>query len=323
MAGAFVSACVFPEYNIDTARGLGGAAGVVGAAGAVEAGTSHGAGAGGQLNVAGAGAVAGTGAVAGADAGSHGGEATSGSGGSASGSGGGGSAGLGGTTGAGGASGNGDAGASAGAGGETCVPPACEPLTCHDGVKNGSESYIDCGDPQGACGDCVFKIAKFVVGSSGNGFAGSAIVTWDATGMVFDFTVVDSTPRNDSVEPWNDDAVEVFLDLNDGKSSSYQSDDFQLIVPRDESATNSPQANANTSSMPVERFSNATGYKIKLTVPWSSIGAGASPPLGKTIGFDLAVDDDSDGGDRNSQIVVFGTLDNFQNTSGFGEIQLN
>jgi hypothetical protein len=75
--------------------------------------------------------------------------------------------------------------------------------------------------------------------------------------------------------------------------------------------------------MPVERSSNAAGYKVKIAIPWSTIGAGGSPPLGKTIGFDLAVDDDSDGGERNAQVVTFGTADNFFNTASYGDITLN
>jgi hypothetical protein len=134
---------------------------------------------------------------------------------------------------------------------------------------------------------------------------------------------VDGTPRNDSPEPWNDDAVEVFLDLNRGRTNYYEGDDFQIIVPRDESATHSPQGGANTGSMPVERSSNAAGYKVKITIPWSTIGVGGDPPLGETIGFDLAVDDDSDGGDRNAQVVTFGTADNYFNTSSWGDITLN
>jgi hypothetical protein len=74
--------------------------------------------------------------------------------------------------------------------------------------------------------------------------------------------------------------------------------------------------------MPVERSSNAAGYKVKITVPWSAIGASGNPPLGATIGFDLAIDDDSDGGGRDSQLVVFGTAENYQNTSAFGRLEL-
>jgi hypothetical protein len=202
-----------------------------------------------------------------------------------------------------------------------CSELTCPPPTCDNGVKDESEAHIDCGDAAGECGACSFPITKSVIGGGG-GLSGSAIVTWDASGITFDFTVLDNTPRNDSSDTWNDDAVEVFLDLDNGKTNAYQSNDFQIIVPRDESATQSPQGGANAGSMPVERSSNAAGYKVKLTVPWSTLGASGNPPLGATIGFDLAIDDDFDGGGRDSQLVVFGTPDNFQNTSAFGELEL-
>ena len=266
------------------------------------------AGRGGDDNIAGASAMAGsTDGGGGADGG---GSPTMGGAGEASGSGG--------TLTAAGAAGDG----MTGAGGE-CTELNCETTTCNDGIKNGGEAFEDCGDSAGKCGDCSFQITKYVIGG-GTGFSGSAIVTWSATAITFAFSVVDSTPWNDSSEPWNDDAVEVFLDLNNGKSTSYQADDFQIIVPRDESATHSPQSSADTAAMPVvERSSNAAGYNVKISIPWSTIGVGGNPPLGADIGFDLAVDNDSDGGDRNSQVVVFGTADNFINTSPWGVITPN
>jgi hypothetical protein len=140
----------------------------------------------------------------------------------------------------GGAAGSDLAGAApmAGAGGEGmigsggCSDVGCQPSTCDNGMKDGTEAAVDCGDSAGECGDCSFEIEKFVIGSGGI-FSGTAIVTWNATGITFDFSVVDGTPKNDSPEPWNDDAVEVFLDLNRGRSKLYESDDFQIIVPRD------------------------------------------------------------------------------------------
>jgi hypothetical protein len=301
LAGAWAGACVFPEYDND--RSLPGGASGNGAVGSSAGQSGSATGGGGEAGLAGAPGTAGVGG---------------------SGSGGGGTATIGGAEDGGGGgspSAGGEAGEGiAGAGGE-CTGLGCGTTTCTDGVKNGTEAFKDCGDSQGKCGDCSFHITKHVIG--GGSFSGTAIVTWNATGLVFDFTVVDNTPRNDSPDPWNDDAVEVFLDLDNGKSTSYQGNDFQVIVPRDESATHSPQGSANTGAMLVERSSNAAGYTVELTIPWSTIGEAESPPLGQTIGFDLAVDDDSDGGDRNAQVVVFGTADNYLNTSPWGEITLN
>lgn len=308
IAGLWAVACVFPEYDNDRTGGLAGASGSDRAG---SAGAASGMATGGSNNGGDAAAVAGTTPSGGTNGGAA-------AGGTAPTSGGDDTAAGGATPTLGGAGGEG----LSGAGGE-CGGLACEPATCNDGIKNGGEAFEDCGDSAGECGDCAFSISKFVIGS-GEGFSGSAIVTWNDQGMVFDFTVVDATPRNDSSEPWNDDAVEVFLDLNGAKSATYQGDDFQIIVPRDESATHSPQPSANTAAMPVvERSSNAAGYKVKISVPWSTIGVAGDPPLGADIGFDLAVDNDSDGGGRDAQVVIFGTADNFFDTSPWGEITLN
>lgn len=286
---------MFPEYDVDQlgSAGLGGSAGASASGGSVQG--------------------SGDGGMSGADA-------TSGASGTVGGRAGA-SAVAGGSSGSSGAAGAaGDAGsAGAGAGGE-CSTASCPPSTCEDGVKGDDEAHIDCGDALGKCDRCRFDVTKFVIGG-GTTISGSAQVTWNASSIVFEFTVVDGTVRDDSSDPWNDDAIEVYLDLNNGKTSTYEADDFQIIVPRDESPIVSPQQ-AGTGAMLVERSSNATGYKLTLTVPWSTIGVGSNPPLGKLIGFDLAIDDDANGGGRDAQVVAFGVSDNYLNTSQFGEIEL-
>jgi hypothetical protein len=57
-------------------------------------------------------------------------------------------------------------------------------------------------------------------------------------------------------------------------------------------------------------------------VPWSSLGI-SSPAQGTTIGFDIGYDDDDNAGARDGQAVWNGTINNYQNTSGFGSLVLN
>jgi hypothetical protein len=56
-------------------------------------------------------------------------------------------------------------------------------------------------------------------------------------------------------------------------------------------------------------------------VPWTALN-NAAYPSGKTIGFDVAVNDDSDGGDRNAQIMLYGGANNWNNTSQFGVLTI-
>src|ERR1041384_778865 len=98
--------------------------------------------------------------------------------------------------------------------------------------------------------------------------------------MKLDFQILDKAARNDSPENWNDDSVEIYLDLNNSKAAPYDADDFQINVPRDAGAVQ-PIGNVNVNSITVVRTENANGYELKVTVPWSSLN-GAGSQLGKT-----------------------------------------
>lgn len=280
--------------------GSGGAA-IAGAAGHVAAGTGGVAGTTAGAGTAGSG---GTSAAAGADStpGASAGNGAGGAGGEQSQGGGAGEPNQGGEAG------------SVGSGGAGGAP------SCDDGVQNGSESHVDCGDSENHCGDCAFPLTRYIIGSGGS--MGSVTMTWDATNLYFVFAVTDDTPHDDSALQWQDDSVEIYLDVDNAKSTSYQADDQQLTIAR--STTEIQGINsADTGSIVVVRASDAGGYTLDVTVPWAAIGV-SNPPLGDDIGFDFAINDDRDGGDtREAQVMVFGASNNFENTSQFGTITLN
>jgi hypothetical protein len=65
------------------------------------------------------------------------------------------------------------------------------------------------------------------------------------------------------------------------------------------------------------------GYTVDVSVPWSALNNGLGSQLGKTIGFDLAVDDDVNGGIRDAQLMWVGTDQAFTNTSFYDSLVLN
>ncbi|MGH7957119.1 MAG: sugar-binding protein, partial [Opitutaceae bacterium] len=65
------------------------------------------------------------------------------------------------------------------------------------------------------------------------------------------------------------------------------------------------------------------GYTVEIAIPWSNINV-AGAAAGLTIGFDVANNDDDNGGTtRESQVVWAGTGTNYQNTSAFGDLTLS
>lgn len=281
------------------------------------------------------------------------------SGGSAGAGGKGGSGGTGGA-GGGGAGGMSGSGGSAGAmGGGGAGGMAADP--CKNGKKDGVETDVDCGgnvcstrcSTNQACAlvtdcvndaavngthnvcdadkcrargcnatNCAYDLTRFIIGTATASSArGQVFVSWDATALKLKFQVHDSTPKDDSVENWKDDSVEVYLDLNHAKSAPFDADDFQINVPR----VGSPQAigAVNLGAIVVTRSDDNTDYELNVMIPWSALN-NAGSQLGKTIGFSIGLNDDSSADpERDTQVMLFGTENNYQDASQFGDLQLN
>jgi hypothetical protein len=279
-----------------------------------------------------------TGGGAGAGGAGMGGQSGSGAGGSAgmAGKGGGGaagSAGMGGKAGSGGG----------GAGGTAPVDP------CDNDKKDGTETDVDCGGVCTAkcatgkgCDDltdcvaknvcdaskcradgcnatnCAYSLTRVIIPSTP--VQGQVFVSWDSDSLDLKLELLDATSFDDSPENWKDDSIEIYLDLNHAKTATYEADDFQINVPRH--AGNNVVGigtNLNTGAVTVTRTTDASGYTLIVSVPWSALN-GAAYPQGKTIGFDIGVNDDADGGERNGQLMLYGSDQNYLNTSQFGNL---
>jgi endo-1,4-beta-xylanase len=171
--------------------------------------------------------------------------------------------------------------------------------------------------------NCAYTLTRFIVGSTA--VKGQVFVDWDSDSLDVRFEMLDATPFDDQADSalnWQDDSIEIYVDLNNAKTATYQADDFQINVPR--LAGNNVVGigtGLNTGAVTVTRTSSASGYTLIIGIPWTALN-NAAYPSGKTIGFDVAVNDDSDGGDRNSQIMLYGSANNWNNTSQFGTLTI-
>lgn len=307
----------------------GGAGGTAAGGSAGKAGGANGGSAGNSGGTAGAAGNAGTGGAAGnAGTGGKGGAGGSGGNAGASGSAGtGGKGGAGGTGGTAGSAGNGGAGGTAGSAGTSGGGSG--------GTGGGSICSVvtDCSAqfvcetskcrPRGCnATNCAYDLTRFVIGTPVAASArGQVFVDWDATKLELDFQIYDKTAQNDSANNWEDDSVEIYLDLNNAGATTYDGDDFQINIPRDAGTLVGIGPNINFGSLTVTRTENANGYQIKVSVPWNALN-GAASQVGKTIGFDVAINDDRDGATRETQVMLFGSDQNYLNTSQFGELTL-
>jgi Carbohydrate family 9 binding domain-like/Secretion system C-terminal sorting domain len=130
--------------------------------------------------------------------------------------------------------------------------------------------------------------------------------------------VIDANLFNNSTSFWNGDAVEIYIDVNYNRSTTYQGKDNQIIEAYNNSSvyTQIPLSGLLHAWAPV-----TGGYAVELAIPWSQLGL--TPTSGLKIGFDIGNDDDDNGAGRIGQAVWSGTINNYQNTSAFGTLTLS
>jgi len=172
----------------------------------------------------------------------------------------------------------------------------------------------------GNLNEAVWSLAttasKGVAGSPNNTISFGAL--WNSTYLYVGVKVLDSSLKNDSVNVWDDDSVEVYIDGNHNKGTTYDSFDRQFTKGYNDTGIG---GNSNPTGVLHGWAAVTGGYTVEMAIPWSNIGI--TPTAGMTIGFDIGNNDDDDGGARDSQLVWAGTANNSQNTSGFGDLVLS
>ncbi|MDX2022053.1 MAG: sugar-binding protein [Deltaproteobacteria bacterium] len=161
------------------------------------------------------------------------------------------------------------------------------------------------------------KVDKPVLGSiAGNRVTWNAL--WDSTGLYVGARVLDDTLFVDSADPWQDDSIELYFDGDRNRSTTYDAFDRQYVIRLD--ATSLFERFGRTSNVAFATSRIPGGYTVEVKVPWSELG---SIPFGnRLVGFDVAFNDDDNGGNREGQAVWNGTADNWTNTSNFGTLIL-
>ncbi|MGH7957100.1 MAG: sugar-binding protein, partial [Opitutaceae bacterium] len=127
---------------------------------------------------------------------------------------------------------------------------------------------------------------------------------------------------------WQDDSVEVYIDGNHNHATTYELTGGTNGLGNDRQFTkgynDSTLAGTGSQTGVTHAWAAITGgYTVEIAIPWSNINV-AGAAAGLTIGFDVANNDDDNGGaTRESQVVWAGTGTNYQNTSAFGDLTLS
>ena len=152
---------------------------------------------------------------------------------------------------------------------------------------------------------------------------------WNSDSLYVLVLVTDDTLNNDS-EPgggdnkWNDDSVEIYIDGDNSKGTSASADpdahQYTFRWNNEELETPSAIHHGDPSRVGVEYAVDTTddGYLLEVKLPWMSIMSRAPTP-NQLVGIDVWINDDDDGGDRDSQISWYSTDGNgWQDPSVWG-----
>ncbi len=190
------------------------------------------------------------------------------------------------------------------------VPPpassACAPMPSVDGAAS-DDAWVGPAVP----------IAEQLLGSGANPQA-SFQAYWSDTSLVLLVQSSDRSLSTDSTDPWDDSSVEVYVDANnDDSGRPLLQDDFQFVAR----CSDGPVWERLGRTAGVEAVCSAgDGYTMEILIPWALLGVQARSLL--SIGLDVGINVDSNGGDRDDQWMWSGTSDNWQDTEAYGSAQL-
>lgn len=132
------------------------------------------------------------------------------------------------------------------------------------------------------------------------------LAMWDTNNLyVYVYYADDAQPPFDSVQPWEDDSIEIYVDGDGSAGTTYDGrNDFQYIFRRGDPAVRyGVNSRVNSSGIAW----SYTSYSLEVAIPWTTIGI--TPAEGRRIGLEVQRNDDDNGGARDSKVATFATTD--------------
>lgn len=173
------------------------------------------------------------------------------------------------------------------------------------------------GEVDAAWADALsVPISTFSLGTTGA--TGTAKLLWDKDNLYVLAEVKDPVLSKASSNVYEQDTVEIFLDENNNKTTSYQADDVQVRVNYD-------NEKSITDGLSTDRFVSAAkktadGYLVELAIP-STLGGFSA---GQIVGFDAQINDDGNGEGKRTAISNWYDLSGmgYTDVSGLGLLKL-
>ena len=140
---------------------------------------------------------------------------------------------------------------------------------------------------------------------------------WDANNLYILMEVTDDLRINDSgTETYKDDELEIYVDIGNNKLTSYGTDDHQYTFRwNDATIVRESHAHSTTGITLVTANPTGTTYVSEISIPWTTLGG--TPAVDQLLGFEVMVNDDDNGGDRDGKKSWFSTTDDTWNNPSF------
>jgi PQQ-dependent dehydrogenase (s-GDH family) len=182
--------------------------------------------------------------------------------------------------------------------------------------KISSNIVVD-GNPSESDWQVTTNCSKTIIGTPNN--TTQFGVLWNNQYLYVAYTVTDANRFNDSQNEWDDDGIELYIDADNNGGTTYGTNDRQFMKGWNSSAIR--EKNSRTTGVLHAWTSTANGYSVELAIPWSNIAI-SNPAAGLIIGFDVANNDDDNGGAREHQSMWAGDNDNWRYPRNFGDLLL-
>jgi len=148
------------------------------------------------------------------------------------------------------------------------------------------------------------------------GATGVAKALWDQNNLYVLIQVSDTQLDKSNANAWEKDSVEIFVDQNNAKSSSYEGDDGQYRVNFDNETSFSPSkiSEGFMSSTKV----TGTNYLVEVKIPLTAV----TPISAMKLGFDVQINDAKDGSRQSVTAWNDTTGTGYMDTSVYGVLLL-
>jgi hypothetical protein len=146
------------------------------------------------------------------------------------------------------------------------------------------------------------KINKPVVGSFETevDISGSFGLLWDNEYLYLLADIRDDHKNmNKGQSIWQNDCVELYLDMNNNGGTTYMKDDFQFMFGWNSERVYETKHNS-TDGVSMNTIDTDYGYRIFAEIPWTTLGV--TPENKLDFGVDVAIDD-NDSGTRDTQLI--------------------